>query len=142
MKMYFYNNAKCMGPQMGIQALHAAVEVLTKYSDDSTLNSKFVDMLYTWATEHKTVVVLNGGSHYDLEQMISWLNENKHSPYAYFTEEDLNDSYTSVAILCTQDMVDDMDAYRRKFMSDDEMHDKYESYATVLIELALARTAN
>lgn len=142
MKLYFYNNSKCMGPQSGIQALHAAVELLTKYYDDSELHSKFVDMIHTWATKHKTVVVLNGGSHYDLQSMLLQLKGNKESPYAYFNEEDLNDALTSVAILCTQDMVDDMEALRRKFISEDELFDKYGSYGSVLTLLAYARTAN
>lgn len=142
MKMYFYNNAKCMGIQAGIQPLHAVVELLVKYEDDSVLNSKFVDMSYDWAVNHKTVAVLKGGGHHDLEMMLSLLQGNTHSPFAEFREEDLNDSLTSIAVLCTDDMVDDMAAYRKKFISDDEMHEKYGTYADVLIILALARSAN
>lgn len=142
MKMYFYNNSKCMGPQTGIQAVHSVASLMVKYEDDSVLNSKFVDMIYKWATVHKTVAVLKGGGHHELEFMLQLLNGNTHSPYAEFREEDLNDSLTSIAILCTDEMVDDMDAYRRKFISDDEMHDKYNMFADVLIFLAVARTAN
>ena len=141
MKLYLFNNGKCMGIQSGIQGAHAAVRLMHKYYDDSKRNSKFVDMINDWATNHETVAVVDGGSHFELVSMEANLVDNDYVPFATFVEPDLNYAYTSIAILCTQDMVSDMTAYRKKWISDDEMYDRYHEFATVLINIATAPSA-
>ena len=80
------------GIQAGIQAGHAAVELMVKYPG----NEEVLD----WATNHKTFIILNGGDHMSLEVLYQELMI-KHSTYslAAFREPGANDCLTSLAVL-------------------------------------------
>lgn len=84
--------------QIGLQSAHVATEISIKYNQDTPQHTMFVD----WATNHKTMIFLNGGNQnqlFDLEHVIT--NEYDHYPFASFYEdkESLNGCLTSIGII-------------------------------------------
>lgn len=145
MKLYCLTNNYCLGTQAGIQSLHATVNLMKKYYDDSPYGTACVNTIHDWTENHETVVMVKGGDHESLQHTMSLLElyaPEHNVPFAGFQEEGLNNAWTSVAVLCSTDMVDDMDAYRRRFITDDEMYEKYNDFASVLIPMAMARTTS
>lgn len=140
MKLYCLVNNYLEGVRAGVQALHASTKLMSKYEDDSKYGTKCVDMINEWDQIHETVVLVYGGDHDDLSCTYNFLDGAEEIPFAKFHEPGMNGALTSVAMLCSTEMVDDMDAYRRKFITDDEMYDKYPELGSVLIRTAMART--
>ena len=59
-------------------------------------------MLYDWATNHKTTIILNAGMHKDLQELKSIFESCNHDlPWAHFneSEEALNSALTNVSIV-------------------------------------------
>lgn len=64
-RAYCFTNALYMSPiQLGIQSAHAISEMFSKYT---RADSK---VLYKWAAEDKTIIVLNGGNCADLNEIL------------------------------------------------------------------------
>ncbi|MGZ8924322.1 MAG: hypothetical protein ACXW2E_00430 [Nitrososphaeraceae archaeon] len=85
--------------QLGIQALHCAVEIQQKYKVTSCPGIIHYE---TWASLHKTVVLLNGGNQDALIDLFTYMqNEDNMYPFAYFTEDEqsLNNAMTCVGII-------------------------------------------
>ena len=78
------------GIQKGIQAGHAAIEYALQHGDTAPFKN--------WAENHKTFIVLNGGSSRTMEDRVSELSE-LNIPHAIFREPDLNDSISAIAFL-------------------------------------------
>lgn len=102
-RMYFLVNQYILGIQAGIQAGHAAVELLNDYRDASPnlcLKKRLID---DWADNHKTFILLEGGYQqrmYDfVEDVLSPVD--KIIPYTTFKEEvdALNGALTAVAFV-------------------------------------------
>ena len=74
--------------QQGIQSLHAVVEYSLKSDTE----------YWDWATSHKTMVVLNGGTTISLKQIATDLDKIG-VEVATFREEDLDDITTAIAFL-------------------------------------------
>ena len=111
LRMYGLVNYQLMGIQKGIQFLHGVVEYGQKYKDTELYNE--------WANDHKTVILLNGGTT-NKKTTVSrhelWENEddglplgslNQHAltldksgiDFAIFHEPDLGDQLTAVVFI-------------------------------------------
>ncbi len=101
MRFYGFGNYYLSSLQQGLQAAHTVAELFTKYQTDSVQKS----VLYNWADEHKTMVLLNGGNSLDLINLKShfeYLQElGMHLPFSYFKEDEqsLNNAVTYVGIV-------------------------------------------
>jgi len=90
MRAYFFGNMYLSSIQQGIQAQHCTAELFCKYSTMSTGDSIQNSMLYDWAKDHKTTILLNGGGTqdlYDIQGLLS-LHYNPY-PWAYFHEDEI-----------------------------------------------------
>ena len=95
MKMYFlvlYNLSPI--PQW-IQAGHAAVEYMLKYGNEEATKDR--------AENHKTFIVLNGGTSVTMEQHLQYLRKN-HIKEVYFVEPDFRNLITAIAFLSQDDI--------------------------------------
>jgi len=102
MRAYFFNNMYLSSIQQGIQAQHCTAEIFMKYVNDPRHDPNDEEvMLYNWAREHKTTIILNGA---DAERMddISLHMQGSDNPYpwAAFLEPGLGDNVlTSIGII-------------------------------------------
>ncbi len=105
LRMYFLVMYNLSPIQQGIQAGHAAIEYQVKYMlPNSTGVIATANRL--WATDHKTFMVLNGGTSNrgehvpagTMEQHATWLTE-RDVPHAVFFEPDLNDALSAIAFI-------------------------------------------
>lgn len=92
--------------QQGIQAGHAAVDLVRKYTTglswEQTLEQR--KQVAHWADNDKTLIVLNGGTSKMLAKIIRSIP--KQLPFAIFKEPDLYNKVTSVAVLIPEDWND------------------------------------
>lgn len=87
MKAYVFVNRYLSGVQVGIQAAHALVRLGVDNSDND---------FYDWATEHETIVVLNGGSSSNMKNILNILSGGDNR-VEYFREPDMDDMITAIA---------------------------------------------
>lgn len=111
MRCYHLCNMYLIQIHAGIQAAHAQHELAIKYlTNDSPTEPHLVaaEGGYTkWATEHKTMVLLNGGMAKDLLEFESFLQSQDHGyAWASFREEEaaINGAITNVAIVLPEKM--------------------------------------
>jgi hypothetical protein len=98
MRAYFFGNMYLSSIQQGIQAAHVVTHMFRDYRQAS----KRRKMLYEWANKHKTMVLLNGGGHRDLLNLVAFLDVKQNPyPWAMFAEdeESLNLTITSVGVI-------------------------------------------
>lgn len=101
MRFYGFGNYYLSSLQQGLQSAHAVGELFVKYDQHSEQNT----MVFDWAKEHKTMVLLNGGNSADLEaihQNFEILEDlGMTLPFAKFHEDDvsLNNALTYVGII-------------------------------------------
>lgn len=103
MRLYSFTNYYLSSIQGGIQTAHVVHELFLKYPDHGQVERLAADdMLGLWASNHKTIVVLNGGNSADLEA-IAMLFDEDHNPYPWesFCEDEasLNQASTCVGIV-------------------------------------------
>ena len=108
MRAYFFQNFYLQGIHAGIQSQHTTAEMFVKYQHDCIEK----EMLFDWATNHKTTIVLNGGMQKDLFDIITILNKNIY-PFAWFKEEQdaLNMALTNVGVILPSFIYDAPTAY-------------------------------
>lgn len=106
LRMYGLTNYQLTGIQKGIQFLHGVVE----YEQMSNrIGGKLLNDYNNWASNHKTVILLNGGTTNtslgedglpfgSLNNHVLSLDENE-IDYATFYEPDLGDQLTAVVFL-------------------------------------------
>jgi len=110
MRMYFFVNYQFMGMQKGIQAGHSLGEFLLsfgRYNPDH--------IIWKFLENHKTFIVLNGGTTNDNPDKLGTLNEiesylleyNKDSEnepidYSTFREPDIQDALTAICFVCDE----------------------------------------
>lgn len=98
MRCYHLNNMYMSSIQQGIQSAHAQMELFVKYQTPTNQKS----MLYDWATNHKTMIVLNGGFLSDMVSAYQFFDSDKNPyPYVKFHESDeaLGGILTNIAIV-------------------------------------------
>lgn len=107
MRFYSFVNYYLSQIQHGIQTAHCAVDMRTKYPAHPYDISKDVmrsacDMYTDWATNHKTVVLLNGGNQQSLYDLWAMFDHPANPyPISYFQEDEqsLNNALTCVGII-------------------------------------------
>jgi len=100
MRAYSFTNFYLSSIQQGIQPAHAIVEMFVKYKNH-VQESKH---LFDWATNHKTMICLNGGTSADIRDLyfeLIHVAEALQLPYSPFNEDEasLDGALTSVAII-------------------------------------------
>lgn len=103
-KLYLLNHSILPTIQNGIQAGHAAVELVLKYKgylnpDATPENAKLVNK---WAYEGKVFRVLNGGLTSDLMKLRNKIKK-LNLPWAQFREPDFGNMVTSIAVLIPEE---------------------------------------
>lgn len=120
LRAYFFQNFYLQGIHAGIQSQHTTAELFIKYRGGNTLedfksNLSKNALLYDWAENHKTTIVLNGGMQCDLEEIKGLLSSEENPyPWAFFNEADfsLNGALTNVGIILPEKI------YNAPFISD------------------------
>lgn len=92
LRLYTFTLAQLNTMQQGIQAAHAAVELVIKRDDE---------WVFSWAHQYKTMICLNGGDYTDMVALREFLASSDNPyPYAHFFEdESLARLHTSTAIV-------------------------------------------
>ena len=96
LRAYFFTNMYVVGIHAGIQAQHCTTEMFLKYQPDGFVPESLgcmehlkEDILYDWARDYKTTIILNGGYQGNLERITTILdNENNPYPWDFFCESD------------------------------------------------------
>jgi len=105
LRAYFFNNMYLPSLHAGIQSQHTTAEMFVKYQwldSECQTDESDTEILYDWAQNHKTTIVLNGGMSGDLQALVE-LFESTQNPYpwGFFkeTEYALNGALTNVGII-------------------------------------------
>jgi len=99
---YFFGNMYLSSLQQGLQAAHVIQKMSVQYMMYSNIASK---IFYEWSKNDKTIILLNGGSQRDLQDLARKLNLLTRNGTVYpvkcFEEEEsaLNNATTSVGIV-------------------------------------------
>lgn len=123
MRAYFFGNMYLSSIQQGIQALHCTSEMFVKYTD-AISHSPVQDILYGWADDHKTVVLLNAGYSSTIRDIQAFMIDNdNHYPWAVFHEgEDaLDGALTCLGIILPEKIYEAsrvVRTFRKSFVSD------------------------
>lgn len=111
LRMYTFTLVQLNTMQQGIQAAHAAVEVgMVAYKKQMTLRQGTPFSIYhRWATEWKTMVCLNGGDLFELDEFANFLSTcdtPEKYPWAAFNESEtsLGGLLTSVGIILPEEI--------------------------------------
>ena len=67
-RLYTFINFYLSSIQQGIQTAHIVSEIFSKYKNPNDQNLTEYQALYQWASKDKTIVVLNGGTSFDIRQ--------------------------------------------------------------------------
>lgn len=110
MRCYHLNNSYLAAIHAGIQSAHSQHELAMKYLHPQHVLDGFhkeaevaIAGYLEWASNHKTIIVLDGGWHEHLVEMQAFLASNTDHSYAWasFCEspESLNGSMTNIALV-------------------------------------------
>lgn len=99
-RFYGFGNYYLSSIQQGIQSAHVLGELFVKYNQPDSIEQK---ILYDWAKNHKTMVLLNGGNSASLKELHNFFNEvaSERYPFASFNEDEqsLDCALTCVGII-------------------------------------------
>ncbi len=123
MRAYFFLNQYISSIQCGIQSAHCLAEMFVKYRIDTTSSVEEIAkfrLLTDWATNHKTMILLNGGYSSNLWQILNtFINGNgtfkdeseAPYPFAHFqeSEEALSSVLTCVGIILPEKVYNNVD---------------------------------
>jgi hypothetical protein len=93
LRLYSFVNALYLRPvQHGIQSAHLTADMFVKYSNSPSPEAK---RLFSWAKDHKTMIILDGGpnelintKYYELAELSTKLSFGM--PFACFNEDDFS----------------------------------------------------
>lgn len=159
MKLYLLANMYVGGQHPGIQGVHSAVRLVAKYLSDDRDFPELAEQVLDYVDNHETVVMLQSGMDHvglyetakSLDQLESAVSHTRMRlgeyelkfpmvPFASFAEPGLNNTITSVAVLCTTKMVDDMNELRKGELSAQYMVSVYgELLGELLINMTYMR---
>ena len=115
MKAYFFSHFMLSEIQKGIQAQHCTTELFLKYQKPS----KEKKILYGWAKNHKTTIILNGGNCEDLAEITTKIEEaarTLHLPFSSFYEDSsINCARTCVGIIIPHNVSLSLQTYISQF---------------------------
>lgn len=107
MRAYFFGNMYLSSIQQGIQAAHVVAEMFTKYPDGSVNDThNQVGILNHWATQHKTMVLLNAGYGEEIWALKGFFDSKSNPlPWAHFCEghDALDGAITCVGIILPEE---------------------------------------
>lgn len=101
MRFYGFGNYYLSSLQQGLQSAHTVAELFIKYDQ----HSEQTNMVFDWAKDHKTMVLLNGGNSANLAELHSSFEvleaQGMNLPFAKFHEDEisLNNALTYVGIV-------------------------------------------
>lgn len=109
MQLHTFVNMYLSPIQNGIQTAHLVQELNNKYWAPASTN----DILRRWATDHKTIIVHNGGYSSNLLRLYDSFSKSQY-PFAKFHEEDdaLAGALTVVGIIVPQHIIEYAKLYR------------------------------
>lgn len=113
MKLYCFHNWYLGGNQPGIQSLHSTARLFVKYQP-SLEPDPMVDMLYDWATNHETAVVLNGGDRHNLARIYELISGINKFPFATFIEDGVSESITNISLVLPTDLCEHIQTIREE----------------------------
>lgn len=121
-RCYHFGNFYLSSIQQGIQAAHAQMELFNKYTpnlgNDNMVDDELsIDMLFTWSTQYKTMICLNGGMMSNLIEIRDIMidSENIYPWSEFYEHEDaLNGMITNVAIVLPEKIFGTAEALRRR----------------------------
>lgn len=99
LRAYFFGNMYLSSIQQGIQAAHVISDMFVKYDEWNTRES---DLLWEWAEDHKTMILLNAGYGNEIHDLVEFFGQNENNfPFECFceAEEALDGAITSVGII-------------------------------------------
>ena len=100
MRAYFFGNMYLSSIQQGIQAAHVVHELFLKYPGEGTFQTDKI--LWEWAENHKTMVLLNAGYSEEIRYLVDFFNHRDNPyPHASFNEsnEALDGALTCVGVV-------------------------------------------
>lgn len=107
MRGYFLTNMYLSPIQCGIQSAHCIHDMFVHHQDDFVGGEQAAVRLFDWAENHKTMIVLNGGTSDDLDMFLKFLSINDHTyPYGHFLEPGIGDALTCVGIILDEPMIE------------------------------------
>ena len=112
MRFYAFCNYYLSSLQQGLQAAH----VLTEMSMKARLKGGQYWRHYdNWASDHKTIILLNGGNDKDLRELLTFFNMSNPYLYGSFCEDQqsLNGAMTCVGIILPENIYETVAAIRR-----------------------------
>jgi len=125
-RLYSFCNMYLSSIQQGIQTAHLVSNMFAKYKN--MRGKPEHDMLFKWANDHKTIIVLNGGTKENIQNIFNelWLNADLNLPYDKFHEDE--DSLGGIVTCCGIIVPEEM--YETKlcecscgsYISSDEFH--------------------
>ncbi len=122
-RLYTFTNVYISSIQKGIQTAHVVSDLFGKYSNKNYC-------LNEWASNHKTIIVLNGGNQSMLEQTFRDMEafaEKGNYPYAMFNEDiqSLNGAVTAIGIVLPNEIYNLQKMYRNEDGSIDDAKLEY-----------------
>jgi len=123
MRAYFFGNMYLSHIQQGIQAAHVVGELFVRYNANSPEYQK-VEMLYEWAENHKTMILLNGGYSATIRSLFQFLDsEDNPYPFAPFHEgqDALDGALTDVGIILPEKIYTTSMLFRKYRLSTNEV---------------------
>lgn len=111
LRLYTFINFYLSSIQQGIQSAHLVHDLMLKYQVHSSAAAKLVS---DWAREHKTMIVLNGGTTAELEQGIEVMRAQSSYPWVEFYEsrECLSGALTGFGVVLPESVYDCTKGYR------------------------------
>ncbi len=109
MRAYFFGNMYLSSIQQGIQAAHVVAEMFVKYGNMPSTGpegNQGWNILNHWASEHKTMVLLNAGYSDEIRSLIQFFETvDNPLPWAYFNEgqDALDGALTCVGIIIPEE---------------------------------------
>lgn len=89
-RFYGFGNYYLSSLQQGLQAGHCVSELFVQHVGEKNKS----DLVYDWATNHKTMVLLNGGNSGSLQELYDFFEQLKfsgmHLPFVKFHEDQVS----------------------------------------------------
>lgn len=133
MRAYFFGNMYLSSIQQGIQSAHVVHELFIKYPDPTPVWQKGQKtylipntILYDWAIDYKTMILLNGGYSEILHGLVEFFEEDKNPyPYAHFNEgqDALDGALTCVGIILPEKIYVTADMVHKGEINMDQLYD-------------------
>lgn len=124
MRFYSFSNMYLSSLQVGLQSGHVLSEMFLNFPDAADLR--------TWASEHKTMILLNGGYSSTLREIYDALNDTD-NPYTFAkfheSEEALDGALTCVGIIVPEEIYEVAAEVRSSYGRDGRtMVDSFNAY--------------